>query len=122
PDLATVAGTAAFAERWLVVQLLALSPRRVLISASPPRPLPRGGFDLAPWPGGAAPVAIDRAPPSRAYQKLEEPFFWMAREPRRGETCVDLGASPGGWTATLLKRGARVTAGERAALAAAVAR
>jgi FtsJ-like methyltransferase len=106
----------AFDESWLLVQLLALSREHFLISAASPRPLPRGGFDLAPWPGGDAPVAIDRAPPSRAYQKLEEAFLWLGRQPRPGELCVDLGASPGGWTATLLKRDARVTAVDRAPL------
>jgi len=115
-DLATVAGAAQFDGRWLVVQLLALSRERLLVSAAAPRALARGGWDLAPWPGGAAPVAVDRAPPSRAYQKLEEAFFWLAREPRPDERAVDLGASPGGWTATLLKRRARVIAVDRAPL------
>ena len=39
--------------------------------------LPRGGTDLAPWPAGSAPIALDKAPPSRAYQKLEEAFAWL---------------------------------------------
>jgi hypothetical protein len=111
-----------FDERWLVVQLLALSREHLLISAAAPRALPHGGFDIAPWPGGDAPVAIDRAPPSRAYQKLEEAFLWLRREPRPDETCVDLGASPGGWTATLLKRRARVVAVDRSPLEPPVAR
>jgi len=111
-----------FGERWLVLQLVALSREQLLISAAPPRALPHGGFDMAPWPGGDAPVAIDRAPPSRAYQKLEEAFSWLGREPRPGEVCVDLGASPGGWTATLLKRDARVVAVDRAPLEPPVAR
>jgi len=84
--------------------------------------LRHGGLDLAPWPGGDAPVAIDRVPPSRAYQKLEEAFLWLGREPRPGEVCADLGASPGGWTATLLKRGPRVVAVDRAPLDPPVAR
>jgi 23S rRNA (cytidine2498-2'-O)-methyltransferase len=103
---------------WLLVQILALGRDRFAVSAAPPRPLPMGGLDLAPWPGGDAPVAIDRAPPSRAYQKLEEAFAWMGAAPRAAETCVDLGAAPGGWTATALKRGARVVAVDRAPLAA----
>ena len=93
-------GPHSFDESWLLVQLLALARDRFLVSAAAPHPLPAGGFDLARWPGGDAPVAIDRAPPSRAYQKLEEAFAWMGTAPRPGETCVDLGASPGGWTAT----------------------
>lgn len=121
-DLSTVEAAATFDGSWLLVQLLALSRERLLVSAAAPRPLPRGGFDLAPWPAGNAPVAVDRAPPSRAYQKLEEAFFWMGGEPQRDQRAVDLGASPGGWTATLLKRGARVVAVDRAPLEPPVAR
>ena len=117
-------GTAldAFDESWLLVQLLALGRERFLVSAAAPRPLATGGFDLARWPAGDAPVAIDRAPPSRAYQKLEEAFAWMGTAPRAGETCVDLGAAPGGWTATLVKYGARVLAVDRAPLTPTLAR
>ena len=41
----------------------------------------------------------------------------MGAPPRAGETCVDLGASPGGWTATMVKHGARVVAVDCAPLA-----
>ncbi len=116
-DVATVAGAAAFDHRWMLVQLLALSRDRMLVSAAAPSALPLGGFDLAPWPAGDAPVSVDRTPPSRAYQKLEEAFLWMGAEPGPGDSCVDLGASPGGWTATLRKRQARVVAVDRAPLA-----
>jgi hypothetical protein len=112
----------AFDERWLLVQLAALGRDRFLVSAAAPHPLASGGFDLARWPAGDAPVAIDRAPPSRAYQKLEEAFAWMGTAPQAGETCVDLGAAPGGWTAMLVKHGARVVAVDRALLAPALAR
>jgi 23S rRNA (cytidine2498-2'-O)-methyltransferase len=108
--------------RVLLVQLLLVSRERLFASAASPRPWPRGGFDLAPWPAGAAPVDDDRAPPSRAYRKLEEAFQWMGVAPRRGETCVDLGAAPGSWTLMAARRGARVIAVDRAALAPAVAR
>jgi FtsJ-like methyltransferase len=111
-----------FDESWLLVQLLALGRDRFLVSAATPHPLRSGGLDLARWPAGDAPVAIDRAPPSRAYQKLEEAFAWMGTAPRAGETCVDLGAAPGGWTATVVKHGARVVAVDRAPLAPALAR
>ncbi len=121
-DVARPAGAANFGQAWLLVQLLALSADRLLVSAAAPQPLRRGGFDLAPWPRGDAPVAVDRAPPSRAYQKLEEAFFWVGAEPRQGERSVDLGASPGGWTATLLKRGAQVIAVDRAPLEPPLAR
>ncbi len=111
-----------FNESWLLVQLVALGRDRFLVSAAAPHPLAAGGFDLARWPAGDAPVTIDRAPPSRAYQKLEEAFAWMDTAPRAGETCVDLGAAPGGWTATVIKHGARVVAVDRAPLAPPLAR
>ncbi len=105
----------------LLVQLLLVERERLLVSAAVPRPLARGGFDLAPWPAGAPPVADDRAPPSRAYRKLEEAFQWMGAAPRAGETCVDLGAAPGSWTYAAARRGAKVLAVDRAPLAPAVA-
>jgi 23S rRNA C2498 (ribose-2'-O)-methylase RlmM len=111
-----------FDARVLLVQLLLVARARLLVSAAAPRPLRRGGFDLAPWPAGAPPVADDRAPPSRAYQKLEEAFQWMGAAPGAGETCVDLGAAPGSWTFAAARRGAKVLAVDRAALAPAVAR
>jgi 23S rRNA (cytidine2498-2'-O)-methyltransferase len=111
-----------FDARVLLVQLLLADRERLLVSAAPPRPLPRGGFDLAPWPAGDAPVAEDRAPPSRAYRKLEEAFQWMGAAPRAGEACVDLGAAPGSWTYAAARRRARVVALDRAPLAPVVAR
>jgi hypothetical protein len=113
----TLAGDGdSFDPHWLLVQLLALSRDHVLVSIAAPRPLPRGGYDLARWPAGRAPVAIDRTLPSRAYQKLEEAWAWMGAAPAPGQLCVDLGAAPGGWTAAALKRGARVLAVDRAPL------
>jgi hypothetical protein len=106
----------------LLVQLLLVGRERLVVSAAAPRPLARGGFDLAPWPAGAAPVDDDRTPPSRAYKKLEEAFQWMGAAPRQGQTCVDLGAAPGSWTYAAARRGARVVAIDRAPLAPAVAR
>jgi 23S rRNA (cytidine2498-2'-O)-methyltransferase len=114
PEEAAAAG--AFDPSWLLVQLLALGRDRLLVSASSPSALSWGGVDLAPWPAGAAPVAVDRSPPSRAYQKLEEAFLWMRAAPAPGELCVDLGAAPGSWTAKALQRGARVVAVDRAPL------
>ena len=113
---------AAFDAGTLLVQLLLVERERLVVSAAAPRALPRGGLDLAPWPGGAAPVADDRAPPSRAYRKLEEAFQWMAAAPRAGETCVDLGAAPGSWTLMAARRGAAVLAVDRSPLAPIVAR
>jgi 23S rRNA (cytidine2498-2'-O)-methyltransferase len=108
------------AGRWsetLLVQLALVGRGSLLVSAASPRPLPGGGFDLAPWPAGDAPVAEDRRAPSRAYRKLVEAFAWLGGGPAAGESCVDLGGSPGGWAWTALSRGARVTAVDRSPLA-----
>jgi 23S rRNA (cytidine2498-2'-O)-methyltransferase len=60
-------------------------------------------------------------PPSRAYLKLWELFTILQSRPDPGERCLDLGASPGGWTWALAELGARVLAVDRAPLDAAVA-
>ena len=106
----------------LVIQLLLLDREHGWVSVAPPRPLARGGCQLGAWPGGVAPVAEDRRPPSRAYRKLEEAFCWMDDQPRAGELCVDLGGAPGGWSYAVLKRGARVVAVDRSPLAPALLR
>jgi 23S rRNA (cytidine2498-2'-O)-methyltransferase len=55
-------------------------------------------------------------PPSRAYLKLWEVLTRLGRWPAAGETCLDLGAAPGGWTWALARLGARVTAVDKAEL------
>ena len=47
-------------------------------------------------------------PPSRAYLKLWEALTLIGRHPGPGETCLDLGSSPGGWSWALQQMGARV--------------
>ena len=55
-------------------------------------------------------MQMDENAPSRSYLKLEEAFHIFGFEPRKNETVVDLGAAPGGWSYSALKRGAIVTA------------
>jgi 23S rRNA (cytidine2498-2'-O)-methyltransferase len=55
-------------------------------------------------------------PPSRAYLKLWEALVRFGRWPGAGERCLDLGASPGGWTWVLAGLGAAVTAVDKAPL------
>jgi 23S rRNA (cytidine2498-2'-O)-methyltransferase len=62
------------------------------------------------WLGGQRRMADDAAAPSRSYLKLEEAWVVLGREPQPGETVVDLGAAPGGWSYSAAKRGARVIA------------
>ena len=54
--------------------------------------------------------------PSRSSSKLEEAFVVLGRSPQTGEIAVDLGAAPGGWTFTLVRHGAAVTAVDHGAL------
>jgi len=55
-------------------------------------------------------MADDDLAPSRSYLKVEEAYIVLGREPRAGETVVDLGAAPGGWSYSAAKRGAKVIA------------
>jgi len=60
--------------------------------------------------GGQRRMADDPAAPSRSYLKVEEAYAVLGAEPRPGETVVDLGAAPGGWSYSAARRGARVVA------------
>jgi len=62
------------------------------------------------WVAGPRRMADDPAAPSRSYLKVEEAFCVCGLAPREGETVVDLGAAPGGWSYSAAQRGARVTA------------
>jgi len=62
------------------------------------------------WLGGQRRMADDELAPSRSYLKVEEAYIILGREPQAGETVVDLGAAPGGWSYSAAKRGARVIA------------
>jgi 23S rRNA (cytidine2498-2'-O)-methyltransferase len=66
--------------------------------------------------GGRARLKLRDEMPSRAALKLEEAFHWVRRAPDAGDTCVDLGAAPGGWTYVLLERRAKVLAVDPAKL------
>ncbi|MFN0061397.1 MAG: 23S rRNA (cytidine(2498)-2'-O)-methyltransferase RlmM [Myxococcaceae bacterium] len=67
-------------------------------------------------PGGRRRMQRGNDTPSRAGMKLDEALERLGIEPGKGETCVDLGAAPGGWTQRLLAMGARVTAVDPATL------
>lgn len=100
-----------------LVQLLLLDRESALVSVASPTLLPSFGVDPEPrWPGAVPPIDEDRGAPSSAYRKAEEAFARLGLAPAKGERVVDLGGSPGGWTWTALKRGARVLAVDRAPL------
>jgi 23S rRNA (cytidine2498-2'-O)-methyltransferase len=89
-----------------------LTPDRLL--ASPTK--------TSPFPNGEVTFVEDRVgPPSRAYLKLWEACTRLGVWPQPGETCLDLGASPGGWTWAVAMLGASVAAVDKAPLDPAVA-
>lgn len=65
------------------------------------------------------PVFVEdrQGPPNRAYLKLWEALTLARNPPGPGDVCLDLGASPGGWTWVLNQLGADVIAVDRADLA-----
>jgi len=66
--------------------------------------------------GEVAFVEDRTAPPNRAYLKLWEAFTRIGAHPKPGELCLDLGASPGGWTWVLASLGAEAIAVDKAPL------
>ncbi len=84
-----------------------LEPDRLLLSPT----------KTSPFPGGECRFHEDHiGPPSRAYLKLWEALTRLGEHPGPGDRCVDLGASPGGWTWALAQLGARVRAVDKAPL------
>jgi 23S rRNA (cytidine2498-2'-O)-methyltransferase len=105
-----------FVEDEALVQLVLTSPEQGFLSIAP-APLP---FEqrhlLSCFAGGQVAQATDKQAPSRAFAKLVEAESRLGRRIAAGDTCVDLGASPGSWTYLAARRGARVTAVDRAEL------
>jgi 23S rRNA (cytidine2498-2'-O)-methyltransferase len=68
------------------------------------------------WPGGVPPFDTSVPKVSRAYWKLAEALAWSRLPMEKGQTCVELGAAPGGACQLLLERGLRVLAVDPAEL------
>jgi len=107
-----------FAERESLVQLLLTSFERGFLSVSPAPYAREQRHVVSHFPAGELELAIDKQAPSRAFAKLVEAELRLGRKIAGGETCVDLGASPGSWTYVAANRGARVVAVDRAELRA----
>lgn len=72
----------------------------------------------SPFPNGEVVFVEDKVnAPSRAYLKLWDVFTVTGKMPQPGETCIDLGASPGGWSWVLSELGAKVISVDKAPLA-----
>lgn len=116
--------------RLIADKLPPLSTKPLTIGDRAPTP-PLGSFFLVdpnlllvaadcsdPFPNGVPRIDEQRiGPPSRAYRKLWEALVRARRWPTPGEHCLDLGASPGGWTWLAAQTGATVTAVDKAPLA-----
>ncbi len=89
-----------------------LAADRLLASPTKSSPVPNGEWRFEEDHIG---------PPSRAYLKLWEALTRMGAWPGAGDSCLDLGASPGGWTWVLAQTGAQVVAVDKAPLDARVA-
>ena len=61
-------------------------------------------------------------PPNRAYLKLWEALSLLEKYPKQGDSVIDLGASPGGWSYVMQSLGADVTAIDKAPLAPNIAK
>lgn len=71
---------------------------------------------VSPYIAGNRRLREREGAPSRSAKKLEEAFLELGSKPTSGETAVDLGAAPGGWTFALARHGAVVTAVDHGAL------
>ncbi|MCL9682607.1 SAM-dependent methyltransferase [Legionella maioricensis] len=72
---------------------------------------------LKKWPQGHCFFIEDKInPPNRAYLKLWEALFLLEKYPESGDSVLDLGASPGGWTYVMQSLGASVTSVDKAPL------
>jgi 23S rRNA (cytidine2498-2'-O)-methyltransferase len=84
-----------------------LAPDRLLMAARCSSPFSNGEVAF---------VEDKTGPPNRAYLKLWEALVRLGHWPQPRERCLDLGASPGGWTWVLAGLGANVVAIDKAPL------
>ncbi|MBU1086548.1 MAG: hypothetical protein KKD05_03420 [Candidatus Omnitrophica bacterium] len=71
--------------------------------------------------GSCLRMQMDENAPSRSYLKAEEAFILLDCQPKANEQIVDLGAAPGGWTYSALKREAKVIAIDNALISPGIA-
>lgn len=84
-----------------------LDKNTLLAAAHCSSPYPHGQMLFEECPHG---------PPSRAYLKLWEALTLLGTRPGPTSKCLEIGASPGGWTWVLAKLGAQVLAVDRSPL------
>jgi 23S rRNA (cytidine2498-2'-O)-methyltransferase len=79
-----------------------ITPARVILGFN------RAEYSLSDWPGGRVRLARSPEQISRAEFKLEELFKLYPVKLKSSQTCLDLGAAPGGWTRIIRKMGPEV--------------
>jgi 23S rRNA (cytidine2498-2'-O)-methyltransferase len=99
-----------------LAQVVLAAPTLTFMSITPPEHQQALRANMSPYVAGYVDIPDDKAPPSRAFKKLREAIEVFHLSPKRGETCVDLGACPGGWTHVMVERGLRATAIDRSPL------
>ena len=107
-----------FAADEALVQLALVEPDRGYVSCCSAAEVARWRHCLSRFPAGVVSVQAAREAPSREMEKLAEAELRLDRPIATGETCVDLGSSPGSWAWHALRRGARVVAVDRSPLRA----
>jgi 23S rRNA C2498 (ribose-2'-O)-methylase RlmM len=100
-----------------LLQIFVAGPEDVWFSVAT---LPGTGATLvSPHIGGVQRMRAITGAPSRSSSKLSEALEYLSHhgiKPAPGETAVDLGAAPGGWTLVMALRGVDVTAVDHAEL------
>lgn len=104
------------AENKVLVQVLCLDQSKGFISMTPSTKRTRYRHGISSHFAGYVTVEDDKRPPSRAFKKLQEAIEVFGLSLKLGDTAVDLGASPGGWTHVLQSYGLIVTALDRSPL------
>ena len=100
----------------LFIQVLLTSPRTGLFSVCTPAQRTTLRRCLSRFPAGQIAVPEDERPPSRAFMKVLQAELHLGRSMKAGETAVDLGACPGGWSYVAVQRGMTVVAVDRTPL------
>lgn len=100
----------------LVIQAVMVDPDRLWVSVAKRFKTERGVLVPVLWHNNPGLIIHDPLAPCRSYYKIEEAWQQAGVFPRKGETCVDVGAAPGGWSWAALKRGANVIAVDAAKL------
>ena len=118
---------AALRERGLVAETTTLRAHVLLVDGATAYVGTSDPSTGSRWPLGIPRLRVPREAPSRSTHKLAEAIavFLGERESEllhAGQSAVDLGAAPGGWTWLLVDRGLQVTAVDNGALAPALAR